>query len=428
MDRQKQEGTEFPAKKSASKRVLAAACCVLAALLFFSLGWFGHLLSIGQNARSLLWAVRTAENHYYNGVTEEELYGAFFDDFALDPYSEYYTREEYAALYKQHEGNRADFGLQFRADGEELLIVRTVGGSPAERAGILGGMYILGYGKSEETLQTGTMSAFRAFVTGTDELVLRCGFERDGSDAKLYPIARVNYRTSSVLYRDGEGALRFAGEGTPALGALEGLPSDTAYLRLDEFYGTAVSETEAALTAMKERGKKDLILDLRGNGGGYLSVFQGIAALLLRGAEESAPVVAVSRDKNGSEKKWRAPANRFGEFFGEDAKVYILADENTASASECLIGALISYGTLPYGNIFLRAETGATYGKGIMQSSFTDMAGNVLKLTDAQMFWPNGKTIHGVGVTTEDGAVAIDAPATAGKEDVFLSAVLALIR
>ena len=430
MEKKQERASETGAKqkKNFGKKVLAGACIVLAAFFFFTAGWFCHILSLGDNARSLLWAVKTVENHFYGNITEDELYNKFFDDFSLDPYSEYYTREEYESLYSQHAGNHADFGLQFRAEGEALRIVRTVGNSPAERAGISGGMYVLAYGKDGENLKTGGLSDFRTFVSGLDSVVLRCGYDPEGTDARLYEIEREDYSASAVLYRDGEGALRFVGEGKPALGALAGIPADTAYIRLDEFYGTAASEMTAALSAMKARGKHALILDLRSNGGGYLSVFQQIAALLLRNAEERTPVVAYSRDNRGKETVWRAPANRFREFFGEDCKIYILADEMTASASECLIGALVSYGTTPYERIFLRAETGKTYGKGIMQSAYTDSAGNVLKLTSAQMYWPNGTTIHGVGVRAEDGAAAVEAPDIPSETDVFLQQVFASIQ
>lgn len=190
---------------------------------------------------------------------------------------------------------------------------------------------------------------------------------------------------------------------------LEGAGENTAYIRLEKFYGKAAEEFEAYLKLMKERGRSDLILDLRGNGGGYLTVFCNIAAHLIN-AEEKRPVAATARYRDGSESTFYTPASDYSAYFGENAKIRILADEDTASASECLIGALVSYGTVGYGDIFLHeAGNGAarTYGKGIMQSTYTDSAGNALKLTVAEIFWPNGTSIHGKGVTKEDGAVGI---------------------
>ena len=419
---------DAPRTKEKGRRALAVICCLLAALLFFTMGWFGHYLSLGGRVRSLLWAVDTAEQNFLGGVTEEELFEKFFGDLALDPYSEYYTREEYEAVYSRHEGKRADYGFNFFAAGEDLHIARITGNSPADRAGIEGGMYVLAFGADAEHLQTGGYDDFRTLLNSSGEVTVRCGFDEGGSDAALYTLSRPQtpYRAASCLYRDGEGALRFVGDGKASAGALEGIPADTAYLRIDEFYGTAAEETAAALAAMKARGKKNLILDLRNNGGGYLSVFQKIAACFLRDAAEERPVVAVSREKSGRETVWRAPANRFSEFFGDDAKIYVLANENTASASECLIGALVAYNAVPYGHIYLRAETGKTYGKGIMQSTYSDAEGNRLKLTNAQMYWPDGvTTIHGRGVTLADGAVAVEASVYPAAQDEFLRAVYA---
>ena len=89
---------------------------------------------------------------------------------------------------------------------------------------------------------------------------------------------------------------------------------------------------------------------------------------------------------------------------------------------------LIDYGTLSYDHIYLReAEDGtaSTYGKGIMQTSFVAANGAAMKLTVAGIYWPvSDKSIHGTGVTPEDGCVAVSAPLIWGKEDKMLSAVI----
>ena len=103
--------------------------------------------------------------------------------------------------------------------------------------------------------------------------------------------------------------------------------------------------------------------------------------------------------------------NRYDEFFTDSTRIFVLADEFSASASECLIGAMVSFGAVDYADIFVRKEGGVakTYGKGIMQTSYVSPQGSALKLTTAEIFWPNGKSIHGVGVTEKDGAVGISA-------------------
>lgn len=103
-----------------------------------------------------------------------------------------------------------------------------------------------------------------------------------------------------------------------------------------------------------------------------------------------------------------------------------MADENTASASECLIGAMVDYGAISYGDIYLRKTddgTAHSYGKGVMQSTYVTLQGDAFRLTTAQIFWPNGKTIHGVGVTEGDGANAVEAPLLPEGKDLFLEQV-----
>ena len=85
-------------------------------------------------------------------------------------------------------------------------------------------------------------------------------------------------------------------------------------------------------------------------------------------------------------------------------KIAVLADENTASASECLIGAMLDYGTLTRDALVITETNGVarTYGKGIMQTTYVNFThGDALKLTTAYIFWPQSHTsIHGIGITT----------------------------
>ncbi len=425
-------------KRKWGKYVARAFACVALALLFFLLGWFGHLLSLGEKMRSLIWAVGTAEENYYREVDEDALFSDIFSAFGLDDYSGYYTKEEYAQIVRANEGNGTGVGLSIGTFDGRVRLTRVSGNSPAEKAGLRAGMYVFRFGGDEKSLCEGGKDELASFIRGCgaeDEVLLEAGYDPDGSDAAVYSMKKgEGYALSECLYRDGERSLRFdPGHGyaeTPtADGGIEGLPADTAYLRIDAFYGHAPEETVRALTYMKETGRTHLILDLRSNGGGYLSVFQEISAHFLRNAEGKAPVVAKAKFKSGKVVSYAAPANDFGAYFTENSKIYILADEGTASASECLIGALVSYGTAAYSDIFLRGqENGAakTYGKGIMQTNYEGPGGNVLKLTSAEIFWPNGRSIHGTGVTKEDGAVAVSSPLLHGAEDAFLAEVLRL--
>ncbi|MBR7186254.1 MAG: hypothetical protein IKD43_02035 [Clostridia bacterium] len=437
LDEFKWEDVAAQRRHGGGKRAVVVLGCILLAVFFFFTGWYAHWFSLSENARNLLWAIETATNGYYQPVDEEALYQHFFEVFALDPYSTYYSKEEYNAVLNANGGQGADTGISISPyeNNGKIRIFRIGGNSPAERAGILDGMYIHRFGADGNSLQTGDQNELISFVgRHVGAFSLECGFAADGSDARIYTVASGEYALSECLYRDREGAVRFVSENASlvandaAIGALNELPADTAYIRLDEFYGRAAAEFEACLKLMKARGRTNLILDLRCNGGGYLSVFSEIASFFSKNAEGSRLVAATARYRDGVEENFYSE-NRYDEFFTDSTRIFVLADEFSASASECLIGAMVSFGAVDYADIFVRKEGGVakTYGKGIMQTSYVSPQGSALKLTTAEIFWPNGKSIHGVGVTEKDGAVGISATLLPGAEDGFLTQVINLI-
>ena len=422
-------------KNSTAKRVV----CVLLALLLVGVGflggWFGYYYSLDEEMRTFLWAYGVSKRNYYREINEAELYGRLHGVLDLDPYSKLYSPDEYAEYMREGQGQNKGIGVSMTnettKDGVYPRLFLVLENSPACIVGLRKGMYVLGFGTSADSLQTGATEMLAEFISQQEgSFVLRCGFESDGSDAENYTLERRAYQAAFVHYRDNETSFRFRGESTLALTEthepLETLDSDTAYIRLDEFSGNAAAEFAACLNLMKNRKRTNLIIDLRTNGGGYLDILAEISSHLLRNAKERTPIVAKAVYRSGREQKTHAPGNYFSNYFSQDSRVYVLADENTASASECLIGALVDYGTIGYGDIFLREDAGGTaktYGKGIMQSHFQSANGAAMKLTTAEIFWPSGKSIHGVGVIPQDGAVPIRADLIWGKSDPMLEEV-----
>ncbi len=160
---------------------------------------------------------------------------------------------------------------------------------------------------------------------------------------------------------------------------------------------------------------KSLILDLRGNGGGYVNVMCDMAGIFtgrlgnaekvaMRAVYKSGKVEAYAVNRNFCASKQQLPAG---------TKVSVLADNGSASASEALIGVLIDNGVIDYGDIYISdfgeeylAFSGTenknkrTYGKGIMQTTFVNHStGEALKLTTAKIYWPKGLiSIHDIGL------------------------------
>lgn len=427
MKKEKPDKTENPAvgkKRGGLRTAVAFALAFVIAAAGFAVGWFSRYAALGERKRSLLWAIDTAQEQFYREVDEDELYEKLFSAFALDPYSCYYTSEEYAVVKAQNEGSGVGYGFSLTTNGDYVTVYRVVENSPAQASGLSKGMYIFGYGDTEEAGETGTAAQLVAFAANASVLFVRCGESADGSDSSVIEISPAAYTAAYCTYRDSETSYGFRGASlalTETENPLGELDDKTAYIRIDQFYGSAAKEFASLLAVMKARGRENLILDLRSNGGGYLDLFLEIGYYLIKEGGSGRNVLASAQYRNGNSVNFTVNGSGYYDYFNENSVIKILADENTASASECLIGALVDYGTVGFSDIVLRGETGRTYGKGIMQSTFTDTDGNVLKLTVAEIKWPKGSSIHGKGVTVEDGALAVDAPLVWGREDAMLS-------
>lgn len=397
-----------------TKRALTIVAALLLSLLMFGAGFAGGYYAVDKRARSLAWMAKTVADNYVDGATEDELYDRMYDALELDRFCTHYTPAEYKTVVAASKGKGSGFGFSVSKLDETTRVYDVTFNSPAERAGLKGGMYILRFGSSEDTLQKGTREEALSYLSGVSSCVLECGYKEDGSDARLLSFSREDYLASYVAYADAEGSYRFRGDKSLSLQKVgEGLPlpKDTAYIRFTQFEGKAATEFSECLKKVKEQNKSELVLDMRSNGGGYLDILCRIASHLLKNAEGSRPVVATAPDVGRGE-TYRAYGNDYEDYLA-GVHVRVLLDEHSASATEALVGAMLDYGTLSYEDISIRiGEDGSahSFGKGVMQSHFTAPDGNVLRLTVSRILSPNGNSIHGVGFTAEQGARAVAAP------------------
>jgi carboxyl-terminal processing protease len=188
------------------------------------------------------------------------------------------------------------------------------------------------------------------------------------------------------------------------------LNDETAYIRLTQFGGNAGTAFKKVMALFKAESKKNLILDLRENGGGYLDVMREIASYFCKGATEKKPIVAVA-DFGEKKQVYKATDNLYNEYFSNESRICVLADSGTASASEALIGCMLDYGAVGYGDVCLAERNGVakTYGKGIMQATyFVGAQKDAIKLTTAEILWPISETsIHTRGILPQDGAKTV---------------------
>lgn len=421
-------GNPLPAQADRPKRkkkdpariigVIAGGVFVLAGGFFA--GYFTCSSSLDDEVKSLIWAKDQIQSNYYEEISDDEFYGAVFDGVngLLDPYSGYLSAEQYADRLESSTGLLSGMGITFFVpviDGEEKLLILSVSGnSPAERAGVREGMFIEGFGLTEETVEEN--SSYDDFVQFFSERPLGESFAlllEDGTDGErsTVTLSREVFTENYVFYRSKDRAYNFTGEEALTLtesdNVLSGLDEDTAYIRLTQFNGGAAKQFAQAMNRFREEGRKNLILDLRNNGGGYLDIMCEISSYFCKNAEGDNPPVIRAEYRSGKEEIYYATANLWDSYFSEDSRIVVMADSGTASASECLLGAMIDYGAIGYDDIWLSERDGEarTYGKGIMQMLFPHVfEEDAIALTVARIVWPvSGNCIHGRGILPEDG-------------------------
>ncbi|MGN1235797.1 MAG: S41 family peptidase [Christensenellaceae bacterium] len=419
-------------RKRTLKRVLLGVLCVALAAELLMVGFLLGKRFPDPDTAKLLWIRKMISERYYEDVSDEDVY-ALIGAELLDPYSDYYDPEAYAELIASRKGSRSGFGFSYLVSPQEgVRILSVVWNSPAERAGLSAGMRILSVGKSEDAL----VSAEGDF----SELIDSMDFQEGDSayfatDHGTFCVRKEVYAQSYVRYRTRTGGLDFTGENALDKTETEGisaLPEDAAYVRLYAFGGSVGAQLDMAMERFRSEGKVNLVLDLRDNGGGTLSTLNSVAKYFMKDATGGKPLTQLARYKGGSVEKFYADGNVYGEYFSDESRIYVLADDGTASASECLIGLMLDYHTISYADIYLSEKDGVarTYGKGIMQESFAYTDGSAIKLTTATVHWPVTDTcIHGKGVTPSDGANAVPVhtlPSVEEEQGDFLALLAAI--
>ena len=396
---------------------------IFAIILSFVGGMLTNWFLLEPEFRSLIKTKKAIDNFYYEDVDDSKFFSVLFNAInneILDDYSYYMTADELQAFTEVGEGKRSGVGLVFSVQDSEgaaqMRVTRVCGNSPAEAAGIKSGNYIVGFGESETAItESVDFNEFSAFLEKYDAFYLKVK-EGAAADAptRVVAISKQAYVENYVFYRTATTSYRF--EGNDALtmvqkgDALTCLEEKTAYIQLTEFNGAASGEFAQAMNQFRADGMKNLVLDLRGNGGGYLNIMQDIASYFCKDSKEKKPVVVVA-DYGEYTQDFRATGNYYWDYFSEDSRICILADGDSASASECLIGSMVDYGAVSYSDICLTERYGQikTFGKGIMQSTMPLLlGGDAVKLTTAVIRWPvSNNCIHGRGVLPEDGALSI---------------------
>jgi carboxyl-terminal processing protease len=347
-----------------------------------SIGLFGWQASLDAKPRDEMLelyglfvdAVEKVETNYVRPVSRRELLESALEGMLqnLDPHSTYINTGEWRQFRRQIEGKFGGIGIQVGLDQESgrLHVIAPMVNTPAYNAGVLAGDQILEIdGQSAEGMNPDRAAEALMGRPGTD---VKLSVLHEGSeDPEAISITRAIIEVPTVL-----GDLRKANDQYDFM-----LDKDKkiGYVRIATFSQNTPDELKKALEQLKEEGAKGLVVDLRDDPGGLLSAAVEISDMFLDQGE-----IVSTKGRNTPARKYYAEKN--GQF--ENLPMAVLINQNSASASEILAGALQDHKrALIVGQ--------RSYGKGSVQN-IIDLDGgkSVLKLTVASYYRPSGENIH----------------------------------
>ena len=432
--------------RSTVKVILTVVIAIVIAVSCFFIGFFSRSCFGSYGSASYNWVLSTIEDNYY-----------YYDEFdggeaknlslkaiasKLDKYSEYYTAEEYAAQIADNGGQKSGIGISYNY----VYIVSVVGNSPANAAGIRPGDVIVSGTADGKVTAFDTSDAFAEFATAreTGEEFVLSTEDSDFTLAKEVYIASYAYmataQTAWEFVSSGDGSGLALVENRDK--AISYLPDGAAYVYLYQFFGTMADEFGTLMKKFNAENCTSMYIDLRNNGGGYVTAMQDLAGYFTSSISDKTQVAMTAKYKSGKQEIYNCYKHNGDSLVPKDTDIYVLANSGTASASEAFIGVLVSYNLLEYKNIFISdyseeyldwagegVKTAQTYGKGIMQTTFVNRpTGEALKLTTAQIYWPNDKCIHEVALSEKDGCTLVKADWTATKGDTELQRVVEMTK
>ncbi|WP_341220146.1 S41 family peptidase [Polaribacter atrinae] len=329
-------------------------------------GSSNNILSLNKNSSQeikIRKLINFIEKDYVDTVnTESLLDGAITQMLGkLDPHSVYIPKENLQAVKENMQGNFVGIGVQFRIINDSITVIQPIKGGPSIKAGIKAGDRILMADK--DTLYGKGMFTDKVpgYLKGKPDTKVALKMYRKSNDS-LFTVSvtrgNVNIKSVDLAYM---------------------INDSIGYIKLDRFARNTYSEFKTSLNTLIDDGMTDLILDIRGNGGGFIDIANSIIDEFL---EDDKLIVFTKNNKNKIEESF---ATSKGDF--EKGGLYVLIDENSASASEILAGALQDNDK---GTIIGRRS----FGKGLVQIEMDLGDGSAVRLTTARYYTPTGRSIQ----------------------------------
>lgn len=347
-------------------RWLLPIVCFLAGVaitLFLGKKLYQHRLAASDDMGKFSEILEYVDRYYMDTINRDKLFEGAINGMlqTLDPHSVYASAEENRQFMESLEGAFEGIGIEFSIMNDTVMVVATITGGPSEKVGIRAGDRIVSVnGKSIANIGISNEQVFK-MLRGKKGTTAALGIRRPGfQETYSYNIVRdqIETHTLDVAYM---------------------VDATIGYIKLNQFGENTYQEFATAIASLKQKGMKSLILDLRGNSGGFLGTAIDICDAFLPNKE----LIVYTEGLHSKSEKIRATAT--GCF--QQGSLVVLIDDFSASASEIVAGAVQDNDR---GFIIGRRS----FGKGLVQQQFNLNDKSSLRLTVARYHTPSGRCIQ----------------------------------
>ena len=341
---------------------LAIAVAVVVGVFFGSR--FSSNNKVAENDRKLNAILNLIAQDYVDTTNLKDLIEMSIPEILsnLDPHTSYFSAEDLKAATDDLNGSFSGIGISFVMMDDTIGVVEVIPGGPSEKVGILAGDRIVMIDDSTATGGKMTSGAVMKRLRGAKGSKVKLGIKRQNSSKLLsFTVTRGDIPINSV-------------------DAYYKIDPVTGYIKVNQFGRHTYDEFLTAMASLDEEGAERFIIDLRGNGGGFMEM----AVLMVNEfLPEGQPIVFTrGRDKRDDSEVWSDGNGSF-----QQAEVAVLIDEYSASASEIFAGALQDNDR----GLIVGCRS---FGKGLVQKEFVLPDSSAIRLTTARYYTPSGRCIQ----------------------------------
>ena len=352
-------------QKSTSRPIWLPLAIALAVVVGIFIGnRFSSNTRVADNDRKLNAILNLIAQDYVDTTNLKDLIEMSIPDILsnLDPHTSYFSAEELKASTEDLNGTFSGIGISFVMMNDTIGVVEVIPGGPSEKAGILAGDRIVTIDDSVATGEKMTNGAVMKRLRGAKGTKVKLGIKRLNSKKTLtFVVTRGDIPVNTV-------------------DAYYMLDKNTGYIKVNQFGRHTYDEFLIAMASLKDEGAKRYMIDLRGNGGGFMEMAVLMVNEFLPADE---PIVFTrGRYKRDDSEVWSDGNGSF-----QDAEVAVLIDEFSASASEIFAGALQDNDR----GLIVGCRS---FGKGLVQKEFILPDSSAIRLTTARYYTPSGRCIQ----------------------------------